>query len=128
MRIMKEIVSTADAPSALGPYSQGVKVGDLLFTAGQIAIDPTTGEMNNATIEDEIHQVMKNLTAVAIAAGTDLSKAVKTTIFITNLADFGTINEIYGSYFTDNPPARSTVGVAGLPKGFKIEIEMIIHL
>ncbi len=125
---MKEVIYTEQAPKALGPYSQGIKIGNLLFTAGQVALNPSTSEMNNATIEDEVHQIMRNLTQVAIAAGTSLDHVVKTTIFVTDLSLFGKINELYGGYFESNPPARSTVQVADLPAGARVEIDMIIHI
>ncbi len=125
---MKEIISTSKAPSAIGPYSQAVKLGNLLFTAGQIALDPSTGNMMTSTIDEEVHQIMKNLTAVSEAAGTSLDHVLKTTIYVTDLGLFGKINELYGAYFGDQPPARSTVEVAALPKGGTVEIDMIIHI
>ncbi|MCE7736848.1 MAG: RidA family protein [Candidatus Heimdallarchaeota archaeon] len=123
---MKEIISTSDAPAAIGPYSQAVKVGNLLFTAGQIPLDPSSGNMMTSSLDEEVHQIMNNLKAVAKAAGTSLDNAVKTTIYVTDLGNFGKINELYGSYFGDSPPARSTVEVSALPKGASVEIDMII--
>lgn len=125
---MKEIISTSDAPGAIGPYSQAVKLGNLLFTAGQIALDPTSGNMMISNLDEEVHQIMKNLTAVAKAAGSSLDNVLKTTIYVTDLGNFGKINELYGSYFGDSPPARSTVEVSALPKGGNVEIDMIIHI
>lgn len=123
---MKEIISTSDAPAAIGPYSQAVKVGNLLFTAGQIPLDPSSGNMMTSSLDEEVHQIMNNLKAVAKAANTSLDNAVKTTIYVTDLGNFGKINELYGSYFGDSPPARSTVEVSALPKGASVEIDMII--
>ena len=125
---MKEIISTSDAPAAIGPYSQAVKVGNLLFTAGQIPLDPSSGNMMTTSIDEEVHQIMNNLKEVAKAASTSLDNAVKTTIYVTDLGNFGKINELYGSYFGDSPPARSTIEVSALPKGASVEIDMIIHI
>ena len=125
---MKEIISTSNAPSAIGPYSQAVKLGNLLFTAGQIALDPSSGNMMVSSLDEEVHQIMKNLTAVAKAAGSSLDNALKTTIYVTDLGNFGKINELYGSYFGEAPPARSTVEVSALPKGGNVEIDMIIYI
>ncbi|MHA2028354.1 MAG: RidA family protein [Candidatus Kariarchaeaceae archaeon] len=125
---MKEIISTSNAPSAIGPYSQGVRLGNLLFTAGQIALDPGSGEMKTSSISEEVNQIMKNLKGVAEAAGSSLDNVLKTTIYVTDLGKFGEINELYGAYFKDSPPARSTVEVAALPKGAAVEIDMIIHI
>ena len=120
----KEIISTKKAPSAIGPYSQGMIVGDLVFTSGQIPLNPENGEfvteISKATV-----QVMANLSAVLEAAGSSLEKVIKTTIFLQDLNDFEKVNEIYGDYFKDNLPARSCVQVAKLPKGAIIEIEAI---
>ena len=120
----KEIISTKKAPSAIGPYSQGMIVGDYIFTSGQIPLNPENGqlvtEISKATV-----QVMENLSAVLEAAGSSLEKVIKTTIFLQDLNDFEKVNEIYGSYFKENLPARSRVQVAKLPKGAPIEIEAI---
>ena len=120
----KEIISTKKAPSAIGPYSQGMTVGDYIFTSGQIPLNPENGqlvtEISKATV-----QVMENLSAVLEAAGSSLEKVIKTTIFLQDLNDFEKVNEIYGDYFKDNLPARSCVQVAKLPKGATIEIEAI---
>ena len=120
----KEIISTKKATSAIGPYSQGMIVGDYIFTSGQIPLNPENGqlvtEISKATV-----QVMANLSAVLEAAGSSLEKVIKTTIFLQDLNDFEKVNEIYGDYFKDNLPARSCVQVAKLPKGATIEIEAI---
>jgi len=119
-------ISTDQAPAAIGPYSQGKISGNLLFVSGQLPIDPSTGKMVESTIADRTHQILKNCTAIAKEAGVDLTKVVKTTIFLTDLADFQEVNEAYGSHFPENPPARSTIQVAALPLGSDIEIEFIL--
>lgn len=121
----KEIVSTKDAPAAIGPYSQAIKAAGLVFISGQIPLDPASGEIAGDNIEAQTERVMKNLGAVLKAAGSDLDKVVKTTIYLTDLNDFAVVNGIYGSYFNDSPPARATVEVSGLPKGVKVEIDAI---
>ena len=125
MAAMKKIVSTSDAPSAIGPYSQGIRSGSMLFSAGQIALDPKTGQLVPGGIAEQTKRVLENLSAILKAEHLGFDHVVKTTIFLTSMDDFQTVNEIYGSYFRENPPARSTVAVAGLPKGAKVEIEMI---
>ncbi len=123
---MKKIIFTENAPSPIGPYNQAILKGNTLYTSGQIAINPKTGELVTTTIEAETDQVMQNLKAVLKAAGMNFENVVKTTIFIMNMNDFGTINTVYGSYFNENTaPARETVQVAGLPKNVNIEISMI---
>lgn len=122
---MKRIISTNDAPAAIGPYSQAVRVGSLLFSAGQIPLDPKTGQIVSGDVGTQTRRVLDNLQAVLQADSLNFSHVVKTTIFLTDLADFQTVNEIYGTYFKDQPPARSTVQVAALPKNAKIEIEVI---
>lgn len=119
------IVSTEKAPKAIGPYSQAVIAGDLVFTSGQVALDPASQQMIGGDIRAQTERVMENLAAVLEAAGTGFESVVKTTIFVVDLADFATVNEIYGRRFPKSPPARSTVQVAGLPKGARVEIEMI---
>jgi len=119
------IVSTEKAPRAIGPYSQAVISGDLIFTSGQIALDPTTQQMVAGDVRAQTERVMDNLAAVLDAAGVGFDNVVKTNIFVTDLGDFATVNEIYGKRFPRSPPARSTVQVAALPKGAKVEIEMI---
>ena len=118
-------ISTENAPAAIGPYSQGVVVNGLLFASGQIALDPTTGEIVGTTIEEQAAQVMKNVSALLEAAGSDFEHVVKTTCFLDDIADFFTFNEIYAQSFGKHLPARSAVGVAALPKGALIEVEVI---
>ena len=119
-----EIMHTDKAPAAVGPYSQAVKTGNLLFTSGQIALDPATGEIVGTTIEEQTEQVMKNLGAILKEAGATYENAVKTVCFLADINDFGTFNEIYGKYFTSKP-ARSCVAVKTLPKGVLCEVELI---
>jgi 2-iminobutanoate/2-iminopropanoate deaminase len=126
--VEKEIVRTDDAPAAVGPYSQAVKVGHFVFTAGQIAIDPAVGQIVAPDVADQTQQVMHNLQAVLRQAGSDLNKVVKTTVFLQSMDDFGAMNTVYGSFFGDQPPARSTVEVAKLPLGALVEIEAIALL
>jgi 2-iminobutanoate/2-iminopropanoate deaminase len=120
-------VATPKAPSAIGPYSQGIIAGNLLFTSGQIAIDPATGNIVEGGIELQTEQVMKNLGAILEAAGTDYTKTIKTTCFLANMDDFATFNEIYARYFTEKP-ARSCVAVKTLPKNVLCEVEAIVSL
>lgn len=122
---MKKIISTTDAPAAVGPYSQAVRVGPFVFTAGQIPLDPKTGQIVSGDISDQTRRVMDNLTAVLKAENLTLGHAVKTTIFLTDLGDFQKVNEIYATYFSAQPPARSTVQISALPKGANVEIEVI---
>lgn len=121
----KTIIQTDQAPAPIGPYSQAVKAGNMLFISGQIAIDPQTNELNNSDLNTETHQVMKNLSAVLAAAGLDFSNVVKTTIFLSDMSLFAAVNEIYGGYFTGEFPARETVAVKGLPRNVHVEISMI---
>lgn len=122
---MREIISTTKAPAAIGPYSQGVRAGGFIFFSGQIPIDPATGEVCNGDITAQAELVMSNMAALLEAAGIGFENIVKTTIFLTDLADFAAVNAVYGSRFTAEPPARSTVEVSALPKGVKIEIEVV---
>ncbi len=122
---MKKIVSTTEAPAAVGPYSQAVRIGPMLFTAGQIPLDPKSGQLVSQDVGEQTRRVLDNLTAVLKAENMDFSNIVKTTVFMTNLGDFQTMNEVYASYFTDQPPARSTVQVSALPKGAQVEIDVI---
>jgi len=124
----KQIISTEDAPAAVGPYSQAVKVGDFIDTAGQIPLVAQTGSLIEGGIEAQTGQVMENLAAVLVAAGSSLTQVVKTTIFVTDINDFAAVNQVYGSFFADRPPARSTVQVAALPLGAKVEIEAVAIL
>lgn len=122
-----QIIHTDKAPQAIGPYSQAVKMGDLLFTSGQIPLKPD-GTLLLGSVEEQTHQVFANLKAVLEAAGTSLSQVVKATVFIKNMDDFSRINEIYGTYFTTQPPARSCVEVARLPKDVALEIEVVAYV
>jgi len=123
---MKKIIHTHEAPAPIGPYSQAVRMGNTVYTSGQIAIDPKTGSLIQGSIADETHQVMRNMQAVLEAAGLGFEQVLKSTIFITNMDDFGAINEVYGSYFDSaTAPARETVQVARLPKDVRVEISMI---
>lgn len=126
---MKKIIFTENAPAPIGPYNQAILKGDTLYTSGQIAINPKTGELVTTTIEAETEQVMQNLKAVLEAAGMNFEQVVKSTIFIMNMEDFGAINTVYGSYFNEKTaPARETVQVACLPKNVNVEISMIAIL
>ncbi len=122
---MRKVISSALAPDAIGPYSQAIKVNGMVFTSGQIPLDPETGEIVGATIEEQTERVMLNLKAVLSQAGMGFEQVVKTTCFLADLADFAAFNTVYGEYFRVNPPARSCVQVAALPKGAKLEVEMI---
>lgn len=122
---MKEIIHTDGAPAAVGPYSQAVKVGDLLFTAGQIPLDPATGKMIEGDITAQAERVMENLKAVLEAAGSSMDNVVKTTVFLADLGDYAAMNEVYGRYVQNSPPARSAFQVAALPLGAKLEVEMV---
>ena len=123
-----EIITTDKAPAAIGPYSQGVKAGGFIFFSGQIPLDPATGLVVDGDIAAQAEQVMQNIGAVLHAAGVGFEAVVKSTIFLTDLADFGVVNEIYGRRFPAAPPARSTVEVKGLPRGVRVEIEVIAWL
>lgn len=123
-----QAINTPAAPAAIGPYSQAVVAGNLLFISGQIPLDPASGEVVAGGIAEQTRQVMANLAAVLAAAGTDFSKLAKTTIYLTDLSDFGVVNGIYGEYFSGVFPARATVQVAALPKGVAVEIEGIACL
>ena len=121
----KEIVATTLAPAAIGPYSQAVRAGEFVFLSGQIALDPATGEMVGETAAEQAERVMENIGAVLAAAGLAFSQVVKSTIYLTDLADFAAVNQVYGRRFPAEPPARATVGVRELPRGAKVEIEVI---
>jgi len=124
----KEVILTDKAPGAIGPYSQAIKIGDFLFTSGQIPIDPKTGDLVVSDIQKETLQVLENLKAVVEAAGATLDQVVKTTIFIKDMNQFALINEVYAKFFPNNPPARSCVEVARLPKDVNVEIEAIVAI
>lgn len=118
-------IHTDAAPAAIGPYSQGIVVGNLLYTAGQIGLDPKTGELVGPDIQAQTERVLENLRAILEAAGATPRHVVKTTVYLTDMAEFGQMNEVYGRYFEEHKPARSTVQVAALPKGAKVEIEVV---
>lgn len=122
---MKKVILTQEAPAPIGPYSQAIQMGNMLFCSGQIPIDPKTNQVFTGDLKTQTELVMKNVEAVLKAGGCDFKNVVKTTIFLTNMADFATVNEVYGKYFTELPPARSTVAVAGLPKGVNVEVEVL---
>ena len=124
----KEIVSTKKAPGAVGPYSQAVKCGNMVYTAGQIALNPGTGQMVEGGVKEQTHQVFANLKAVLEASGTSLENVVKTTVFITDMGKFGDVNEVYAEYFTGDFPARSCIEVGRLPKDALVEIEVVAAL
>lgn len=121
----KTIVTTSAAPSPIGPYSQAVLTGNLLFISGQVCIDPATGTLKNKDIQEETHQVMHNLKSILQEAGLDFSHVVKTSIFLTDMHQFGAVNEVYGKYFEESFPARETVQVSALPRFVNLEISMI---
>lgn len=121
----KKVVQTEKAPKAIGPYSQAIRVEKMVYTAGQIALDPATMELVAGGVEDQTRQVLENLRNVLEAAGSSMDKVVKTTVFLTDMADFPKMNTIYAEFFGENPPARSTIAVAGLPKGGLVEIEAV---
>lgn len=122
---MKQIITTTNAPAPIGPYSQAIKAGNFLFVSGQVAINPENGELNIGNIEDETHQVMRNLKAVLLEAGLNFDHVVKSTIFLSDMGTFAQVNEIYGQYFTADFPARETVQVSVLPKNVNVEISVI---
>jgi len=124
----KKIIKTDKAPLPVGPYSQAVIYGELVFLAGQISIDPATNSLMPGTIQEETRRVLENIKAVLKEAGSSLEKVLKTTVFLADLEDFGEFNKIYKGYFSSNPPARSCFQVGKLPKGMKVEVEVIAHL
>lgn len=122
---MKQIIATSEAPAAIGPYSQAVRVSNFIFCSGQIPLDPKTQQMETGDISAQTKRVLENISGLLRSQGLGFENIVKTTIFLTNLGDFQTVNELYGSYFKSDPPARSTVQVSALPKGANVEIEVI---
>ncbi|MNK26327.1 Enamine/imine deaminase [compost metagenome] len=122
---MKQIIKTTNAPAPIGPYSQAVQAGNFLFVSGQVAINPESGELNIGSIEEETHQVMRNLKAVLLEAGLTFDHVVKSTIFLSDMDTFAQVNEVYGQYFSANFPARETVQVSVLPKNVNVEISVI---
>ncbi len=125
---MREAVHSSAAPAAIGPYSQAVRAGQLLYVSGQIPIDPLSGQVVDGDVTAQTHRVMRSLGAILGAAGASFDDVVRTTIFLTDLGDFAKVNEAYGSYFSDPAPTRATVEVAALPKGVCVEIDAIAHL
>jgi 2-iminobutanoate/2-iminopropanoate deaminase len=123
----KQVIRPAGAPAPVGPYSHAVRIGELLFCSGQIPLDPATGQLAGPDIRTQTARVLENVKAVLVAEKLDLVAVVKATVFLTDLADFGAMNEVYGRYFTAEFPARSTVQVAALPRGARIEIEVVAH-
>jgi len=121
----REVIATKTAPAAIGPYSQAIRVGDLVFTAGQLAIDPATGKLVEGGIEKQTRQVLRNIAAVLEVAGSSLGNVVKTTVFLKDMGDFKAMNGVYAEFFAKEPPARSTVEVANLPLGALVEIDAI---
>jgi len=122
---LKEKIQTPNAPQAIGPYSQAIRTGNLIFASGQVALDPRTGQLFNGGITEQTEQAIRNLMAVLDAAGTDLNHVVKTTVFLLDMNDFPAMNEVYGTFFGGVAPARATVAVAGLPRNARVEIEAI---
>jgi 2-iminobutanoate/2-iminopropanoate deaminase len=125
---MAQRIDTPNAPAAIGPYSQAIAAGGFIYTSGQIALDPATGQLDMADIATETHRVMRNLKAVLHAGGADFAHVVKTTIYLSDMAHYATVNEVYASYFENDPPAREAVQVAGLPKGVNVEISMVAFI
>tara|TARA_B100001059_G_scaffold121336_1_gene121391 strand:+ start:99 stop:569 length:471 start_codon:yes stop_codon:yes gene_type:complete len=127
-QMSKEIISTNKAPQAIGPYSQAVKTGDLIFISGQIPLNPETGDLVSGSIEDEADQVLKNIQSICRAAGYELEDIVKITIFLTDLGNFATVNGVMTKYFSEPYPARATIEVSGLPLGVNVEIEAVVGI
>lgn len=127
MATNKKIHETKEAPAPIGPYSQAVEAGGFLFCSGQIALDASTGQVLQGSVAEQAELVMKNVAAVLKVAGLGFENVVKSTIFLTDMSDFPAVNEVYGRFFQTAPPARSTVAVAGLPKGVKVEVEVVAY-
>lgn len=123
-----EVITTADAPAAIGPYSQAIRCGNLVFVSGQIPLDPSTGRMAEGGIEAQTDRVLKNLVAILAAAGSGLDRVVKTTVYLRDLEDFGKMNEVYAKFFPARPPARATVQVARLPRDAALEIDVVAEV
>ncbi len=121
---MREVISTDKAPKAIGAYSQAIKAGGFIFSAGQIAVDPATAQLIQGDVRSQTEQILKNLSAILESAGSSLEKVVKTTVYLKNMSDFAAMNEVYGQFFKVNPPARSTVEVAQLPRNMLVEIDV----
>ena len=127
MGTLREVIATEQAPRAIGPYSQAIRAGNLLFCSGQIPIDPATGEFVSGGVAEQTEQVMRNLSAVLRAGQSSLGQVVKTTVFLADMNDFTAMNEVYGRFFSENPPARATVQAARLPRDAKVEIDAIAY-
>ena len=124
---IKKIISTPKAPAAIGPYSQAIRIGDFLYTSGQISLDPETMEMITGDIEVETEKVLKNIEAILKEDGLNLNNIIKTTVYLTDLSEFARMNQVYENFFIDTKPARACVQVAALPKGAKVEIDVVAH-
>ena len=123
--MQRERITTSEAPGAIGPYSQAIVSGELVFASGQVALDPAKGELVGEDVRAQTRQALQNLSAVLTAAGSSLANIAKTTVFLTSMSDFAAMNEVYGEFFTSDPPARSTIAVAALPRNALVEIEAI---
>jgi 2-iminobutanoate/2-iminopropanoate deaminase len=126
--LSKEVISTANAPAAIGPYSQAVRTGNLIFVSGQIPLDPATGQLVRGDISTQTEQVLENVAAILEAAGSSLAKVVKATVYLRDLGEFGKMNEVYGRFFGEKPPARATVQVARLPRDAAVEIDVVAEV
>jgi 2-iminobutanoate/2-iminopropanoate deaminase len=126
--VSKTVISTAAAPAAIGPYSQAIRTGDLLFVSGQIPLDPATGQLLAGDVRVQTRQVLKNLAAILEAGGSSLSRVVKTTVYLRDLGEFAAMNEVYAEFFGEQPPARATVQVARLPRDAAVEIELVAEV
>lgn len=124
----KKVIYTPHAPEPIGPYSQAILINDTLYVSGQIALDAKSGQLVNQSLEEETNQVMKNLEAILLAAGSSFDQVIKCSIFLTDMSSFGEVNTIYGKSFVTNPPARETVEVSALPKGVRVEISCVAHV
>jgi len=125
---MREAISTPEAPSAIGPYSQAIRAGDFLFVSGQIALDPSTGGLVEGDVAVQTHRVLKNLGAILSAAGTSFDQVVKSTVYLADMNDFGVVNQIYGTYFPAPAPARATIQAARLPRDVRVEIDVVAYV
>jgi 2-iminobutanoate/2-iminopropanoate deaminase len=125
---MRQTISTPEAPAAIGPYSQAVRAGDFLFVSGQIALDPATGQVVAGSVADQTHRVLKNLAAILTAAGASLEQVAKTTVYLADMSDFSSMNEVYATYFSASPPARATIEAARLPRDVRVEMDLIAYL
>jgi 2-iminobutanoate/2-iminopropanoate deaminase len=123
--IQRTPISTTDAPAAIGPYSQAIAAGELIFCSGQVALDPATGELGPDDVRAQTRRALENLSAVLRAGGSSLADVVKTTVFLVSMSDYAAVNEVYGEYFSSEPPARSAIAVAALPRGARVEVEAI---